>query len=146
MKEVVNVDKVLTLLEKVNKDLESTNERVKKLKENKTKILSFISEHQDDFNEYIETSKIDKLQIGNDKNIIKILERNEKLFIREKKVTEIDKVQLKNAYKNSLDNNEIENINFSHQLRTFLEKEGLKLLTKKDVLKYNSISETLKEY
>jgi len=148
MEKVVNVDKVLTLLQKIDKDLESTNERVKKLKENKTKILRFISENQKDFNEFIEISKIDKIIIDKDKEkiLINSLIKNNSLFIREKKLIEIEKVQLKNALKNSIEKNEIENINLSFQLRTFLLNNGVKLLTKKDVLKYKDIAETLKEY
>jgi hypothetical protein len=131
---------ILNNLSELKEIIENLSNELKEKKEVFDKTINFINENKKEFSEFIENSDTFKIyfETTDDKNnVINRLINNNKLFIREKIMHEIEAVQLKNAIKNI--GNNANKINLSNQLFTQLKKDGLKIKTTKETLIFNNL-------
>lgn len=131
---------LLTNVERLNNEIIDLKNQLKNKQDVFNQLIELIENNKQEFQNYIQETDTFKIYFDttDEKNkVINRLINNNKLFIREKIMHEIEAVQLKNAIKNI--GNNANKINLSIQLLTQLKKDGLKIKTTKETLIFNNL-------
>lgn len=113
----------------LSNQIETKKSELKNLQDKQKELLNFITENLIEFENFLTYKKINKLNITDKDLLINSLIKNNKLFLREKTIFEVEAVQLKNAITNDKKTTNL--INFSTQLKTYLLNNCVEILTEK---------------